>query len=176
MTAPTAAEKLKAMYLDRFKAEWDAHIATMDSAVLKMSIIEYIRMESHGAAKTTKKRGAKKAVSRQSLRRVDDHPTRPAGRGESLFSVNGSPVVASSARESRMTRQSRRITLKGLDSDIELSCIIPAHSMLADQDDLDEDNSPITLAALEKEELVKMRDALKKAQQQAEDLLAQYGL
>ncbi|KAJ3373509.1 hypothetical protein HDU91_006452 [Kappamyces sp. JEL0680] len=150
MTAPTAAEKLKAMYLDRFKAEWDAHIATMDSAVLKMSIIEYIR--------------------------VDDHPTRPAGRGESLFSVNGSPVVASSARESRMTRQSRRITLKGLDSDIELSCIIPAHSMLADQGDLDEDNSPITLAALEKEELVKMRDALKKAQQQAEDLLAQYGL
>ena len=93
-----------------------------------------------------------------------DADARPAGRGESMYSVNGSPLATT--EDSRLTR---RVTLRGLDNEIELSCILPEKGK-------ETQKSNITIDSLDKEELIRMRDALKKAQEQAESLLAQFGV
>lgn len=102
-----------------------------------------------------------------------DAVVRPAGRGESLFSINGSPVAAENDRgqidDHSNDRLSRRITLKGLNDDIELLCVLPTQDASAA-------GSKVAIEALEKEELVKMRDALQKAKEQADLLLLQFGI
>lgn len=102
-----------------------------------------------------------------------DGPARLAGRGESLFSINGSPVAALNDlgrnADHNSDRLSRRITLKGLNDDIELSCVLPTQDASAA-------GSKVAIESLEKEELVKMRDALQKAKEQADLLLQQFGI
>ncbi len=150
-----------------------------DLLVLKSSGINIVNRKVSDSKATRKRGGVAKRTdsdrrwTRSSVRQsiashMDDQDhIRPAGRGESLFSINGSPIA--SDREVDLTRLSRRITLKGLNDDIELSCVLPTQ-------DASSAGSKIAIESLEKEELIKMRDALKKAQEQAESLLAQYGL
>lgn len=106
-------------------------------------------------------RSTRSTRSRQSS--VESSIQRRDGRGESMFSVSEFPMESE-----RSARQSRRITLRGLDQDVELICTIALDETEEDQNS----NEPIAMESLNKEGLIKMRNAFKLAQEEAELLLA----
>jgi hypothetical protein len=104
---------------------------------------------------TTRKRGKQTRTARKKVGVVD-------------------PVVASvePVAAPAVPRRSRRITLKGLgiDNDVELSLFTTTTS----QYDQDQDES-VEFENLKTEELLKMRDALRLAEQKTSRLLANLG-
>ncbi|KAI8901514.1 hypothetical protein BC833DRAFT_577462 [Globomyces pollinis-pini] len=63
----------------------------------------------------------------------------------------------------------RRVTLRGADENIELCCLLPG------LDDQLEDTTQ-SMESLKKEELIKLKASLQAAQEQANSLLAKYGI